>query len=98
MTEQPVWTETDSRDFLDLAEIAVPARAEQTRVLLDLIPAERGERFAVADICVGEGLLWELTLQAHPSSSGTALLERAGFSLVDCFWMHAGPAIYRGYC
>ena len=41
MTEQPVWTETDSRDFLDLAEIAVPARAEQRRVLLDLISSER---------------------------------------------------------
>jgi len=41
MTEQPVWTETDSRDFLDLAEIAVPARNEQSRLLLHLIPPRR---------------------------------------------------------
>jgi len=41
MTEQPVWTETDSRDFLHRAEIAVPAREEETRALLDLISSER---------------------------------------------------------
>ncbi len=73
MTEQPVWTETDSRDFLDLAEIAVPAREEQTRALLDLIPAEPAENFAIADICAGEGLLCERILQAYPGSSVTAL-------------------------
>jgi hypothetical protein len=40
MTEQPVWSETDSRGFLNLAEIAVTAREERTRALLDLIAAE----------------------------------------------------------
>jgi tRNA (cmo5U34)-methyltransferase len=73
MTEQPVWTETDSRDFLDLAEIAVPARAEQTRALLDLIPAEPGEAFTVADLCAGEGLLCEAILSHFPRSHVAAL-------------------------
>jgi tRNA (cmo5U34)-methyltransferase len=73
MTEQPVWTETDSSDFLDLAEIAVPARAEQTRALLDLIPAEPGEAFTVADLCAGEGLLCEAILSRFPRSDVVAL-------------------------
>lgn len=41
MTEQPVWTETDSHDFLDRAEIAVSAREEQSRAPIGLNPAER---------------------------------------------------------
>ena len=73
MTEQPVWTETDSRDFLDLAEIAVPARAEQTRALLDLIPAAPEEAFTVADLCAGEGLLCEAILSHFPRSHVAAL-------------------------
>ena len=72
--ERPdVWTETDSRDFLDLAEIAVPAREEQMQALLALIPAERDEAFALADICAGEGLLCERILKNFPKSRVLAL-------------------------
>jgi len=42
-----VWTETDSRDFLDLAEVAVPGRQEQIEMLLQLVPAAQGEDFRV---------------------------------------------------
>ena len=73
MTEQPVWTETDSCDFLDLAEIAVPAREEQTRALIELIPADQSDTFAVADICAGEGILCERILETYPNASVTAL-------------------------
>src|SRR2546427_12747396 len=73
MTEQPVWTETDSRDFLDLAEIAVPARAEPTRAVLDLIPAAPEEAFTVAGLCAGEGLLCEALLSRFPRSRVVAL-------------------------
>ena len=68
-----VWTETDSRDFLDLAETAVPAREEQTEALLALIPAERNETFALVDICAGEGLLCERVLETYPNSRVLAL-------------------------
>jgi trans-aconitate methyltransferase len=67
------WTEADSRDFMDLAEIAVPAREEQTQALLDLIPAERSETFTVTDICAGEGLLCERILNGFPNSRVVAL-------------------------
>jgi hypothetical protein len=86
MQEQPVWTETDSRDFLDLTEIAVPARDEQTRALLDLIPADPGEAIAVVDICAGEGVLCEAILQAYPNSRVTAL---------DCSELMRGRAASR---
>jgi tRNA (cmo5U34)-methyltransferase len=74
MSHRPdVWTETNSRDFLDLAEIAVPAREEQTEALLALIPAERNETFALVDICAGEGLLCERVLETYPRSRVLAL-------------------------
>ncbi len=74
MKDRPdVWTETDSRDFLDLAEVAVPAREEQTQALLALIPAERDEAFTVADLCAGEGLLCERILGKFPKSRVLAL-------------------------
>jgi len=74
MKDRPdVWTETDSRDFLDLAEIAVPAREEQTQALLALIPAEHDEAFTVADLCAGEGLLCEHILERFPQSRVLAL-------------------------
>lgn len=68
-----VWTETDSRDFLDLAEIAVPAREEQTEALLALVPAERDDAFSLVDICAGEGLLCERVLETYPNSRVVAL-------------------------
>ena len=40
-----VWTEKDSRDFLDLAEVAVPGRQEQIEMLLQLVPAKECEDF-----------------------------------------------------
>jgi tRNA (cmo5U34)-methyltransferase len=67
------WTETDSRDFLDLAEVAVPSREEQTEALLALIPAEPSDTFTVVDICAGEGLLCERILDGYPNSRVLAL-------------------------
>jgi hypothetical protein len=52
-----VWTETDSRDFLDLAEVAVPGRQEQIEMLLQLVPAAQGEDFRAVELACGEGLL-----------------------------------------
>jgi tRNA (cmo5U34)-methyltransferase len=82
-----VWTETDSRGFLDLAAIAVPAREEQTEALLALIPAHKHDGFALVDICAGEGVLCERVLQEYPESrvlalDGSPLMrERAGARL-----------------
>lgn len=77
------WTEADSQTFLDIAEVAVPARAEQTEVLLSLIPAAAGEAFTAVELGCGEGLLSEALLRRFPRSRVLALdgsetmLERA---------------------
>jgi len=74
MDKQPdVWTETDSRDFLDLAAIAVPSRDEQTQALLALVPAQTEEEFALVDVCAGEGILCERVLREYPKSHILAL-------------------------
>ena len=57
-----VWTEKDSRDFLDLAEVAVPGRQEQIEMLLQLVPAAQGEEFRAVELACGEGLLGERLL------------------------------------
>jgi tRNA (cmo5U34)-methyltransferase len=84
------WTETDSRDFIDLAEIAVPARDEQTETLLALVPAEREHAFALVDICAGEGLFCERVLQTYPNSrvvalDGSNLMRRRAASRLDAY-------------
>jgi tRNA (cmo5U34)-methyltransferase len=33
----------------------------------------------------------------YPVSEQLKWLEQAGFSMVDCFWLRAGHAIYGGY-
>ena len=67
-----VWTETDSHDFLDLAEVAVPGRTEQIEMLLQLVPAEEREDFQAVELACGEGLLAERLLDRFPRARLTA--------------------------
>lgn len=70
---QNLWSETDSNLFLNLAEIFVPARAEQTSALLQLLPAEAGEEFRVIELAAGEGALAEIILETFPHCHYLAL-------------------------
>jgi tRNA (cmo5U34)-methyltransferase len=67
-----VWTETDSRDFIDLAETAVPAREEQTEMLLQLVPATQDEDLRAVELACGEGILAERFLERFPHARLTA--------------------------
>lgn len=67
------WDEEDSATFLQLAEIFVPAREEQTKTLLQLIPAEHDEEFLVVELASGEGKLAETIMQAFPRCHYIAL-------------------------
>ena len=67
-----VWTETDSRDFLDLAEVAVPGRQEQIEMLLQLVPAAQDEEFQAVELACGEGILAERLLDRFPRARLTA--------------------------
>lgn len=66
MTE--TWSEADSRQFLDLAEVAIPGRREQMDVLMSLLPAVPSEEFRFAELGCGEGLLASRVLEAFPRS------------------------------
>lgn len=52
----PSWAEQDSRVFIDYGRYFVPERAEQIRVICELL-APRPEPFRVLELCCGEGLL-----------------------------------------
>jgi tRNA (cmo5U34)-methyltransferase len=60
------WSEDDSTTFLDLAEIFVPGRVEQTNTLLQLIPARTDEDFTVVELASGEGVLAQAILEKFP--------------------------------
>lgn len=60
------WSEDASAIFLELAEIFVPARAEQIDALVKLIPASVEEEFTVVELASGEGKLAEAILEHFP--------------------------------
>jgi len=65
---QSGWSESTSRTFIELADVAVPARAEQMEVLLSLVPARADEPFAAADLACGEGRLSAAVLERFPNA------------------------------
>jgi tRNA (cmo5U34)-methyltransferase len=60
------WSENDSTTFLDMGELFVPGRVEQTTTLLHLIPARTDEEFMVAELAAGEGVLAQAILEKFP--------------------------------
>jgi tRNA (cmo5U34)-methyltransferase len=67
------WSEDTSNLFLDVAELFVPAREEQTSTLLQLIPANAAEEFTVVELASGEGKLAEAILEHFPRAHYLAL-------------------------
>ncbi|GAC1397942.1 MAG: class I SAM-dependent methyltransferase [Ktedonobacteraceae bacterium] len=67
------WNEGDSATFLDLGEIFVPKRAEQTETLLQLIPARTDEAFTIVELAAGGGILAQAILERFPACHYIAL-------------------------
>jgi tRNA (cmo5U34)-methyltransferase len=63
---EPEWSEADSRLYRELAEIAVPRRAEQIAAIVTLTPFAPDAEFAIIELACGEGLLGEALLQSFP--------------------------------
>src|SRR5437899_9722891 len=72
-TSQNQWSESDSNLFLNVAEIFVPARAEQISTLLQLIPAKADEECTIVELGAGEGELAEAVLENFPHCHYIAL-------------------------
>ena len=67
------WNEDNSTTFLDLGELFVPGRTEQTQALLQLIPARPDEAFTLVELAAGGGILAEAILQHFPACHYIAL-------------------------
>jgi tRNA (cmo5U34)-methyltransferase len=67
------WTEADSERFADVGDLYVPAREEQRRVLLDLIPAATDEMFTLVELAAGDGTFAKAALERFPRSRVLAL-------------------------
>jgi SAM-dependent methyltransferase len=60
------WTEADSERFAAIGDLYVPAREEQRRVLLELIPAEIDEPFTLVELAAGDGTFAKAVLERFP--------------------------------
>lgn len=68
-----MWSEGDSAKFIDLADLFVPARAEQLTTLVGLMPANKDEAFQVVELGAGAGVLARTMLEAFPRCRYLAL-------------------------
>jgi tRNA (cmo5U34)-methyltransferase len=89
MTDEHQWGESDSQQYLEFAELIVPSREAQYRLICDLIPAEPDEWFLGVDLACGDGALSKAILQRFPQAQMTLLdgsetmLSRAAENLAD---------------
>lgn len=67
------WSETNSATFVDVADIYVPLRDEQLRMLVALIPATPQEEFTLVELGAGSGVLARSILETYPRCSYLAL-------------------------
>ena len=67
------WSEDNSEVYRRLAQVAVPARAEQLAALLTLIPFGREAAFKAVELASGEGRLSDALLSLFPKATLVAL-------------------------
>ena len=72
-TGQNQWDEDSSVTFLDLGELFVPRRTEQTQAFLQLIPARTDEEFTIVELAAGGGILAQAILEHFPRCHYIAL-------------------------
>ena len=67
------WTETESATYRDIADVAVPFRAEMTSALIAAVPFDRETPVRFVDLGAGEGQLATALLDAFPHATIVAL-------------------------
>jgi trans-aconitate methyltransferase len=67
------WTEENSTQYRELANVAVPTRDEQIAIILALIPFAPQDTFRVVELGCGEGVLSFAILDCFLHASVTAL-------------------------
>jgi tRNA (cmo5U34)-methyltransferase len=66
------WTETDSSTYCDIADVAVPRRAEMMDRIIAAVPFARVEAFRIVEIGCGDGRLAAALLETFPQATLTA--------------------------
>jgi len=66
------WTETDSSTYAEIADVAVPRRAEMMDRIIGAVPCSRGDAFSIVEIGCGEGRLAAVLLETFPRATITA--------------------------
>jgi tRNA (cmo5U34)-methyltransferase len=67
------WSEEDSSIYRDIADVAVPFRAEMIAALLAAVPFDRDAAVRFVELGSGEGQLAASLLEAYPRATLTAL-------------------------
>jgi tRNA (cmo5U34)-methyltransferase len=67
------WNEDDSSIYRDIADVAVPFRAEMTAALVGAVPFERDTAVRFIELGTGEGQLAASLLEAYPRATLIAL-------------------------
>ena len=67
------WSETDSHEFREIADVAVPRRQEMIATLVSTVPFGHGEPVKMLELGSGDGRLAEALLTVFPSATLTAL-------------------------
>ena len=63
------WTESDSSIFGEIADVAVPRRAEMMQRIVAAVPFARGEAFRIVELGCGNGWLASELLGAFPAAT-----------------------------
>jgi tRNA (cmo5U34)-methyltransferase len=67
------WTESDTRTYLAIAEVAVPRREEMVATLVAAVPFAADEPVKILELGSGDGRLAEALLTVFPRATLTAL-------------------------
>lgn len=67
------WTEEDSQTYREIADVAVPRRAEMVATLVAAVPFAADEPLTILELGCGDGRLAEALLTVFPRATLTAL-------------------------
>jgi tRNA (cmo5U34)-methyltransferase len=67
------WTESDSRTFREIGDVAVPGRREMVATLVSAVPFSADEPLKILELGSGDGRLAEALLTVFPRATLTAL-------------------------
>src|SRR5919197_1302950 len=91
------WNEADSSTFREIADVAVPRRAEMIQALVAVVPFDRSESFRIVELGSGDGRLAAALLEAFGPRAGVRPFNVAALDWWDAMF-GAGLSSRRCVC